>query len=98
MAIDVAVLAQVVSVGFEEVEDVEGVSDGLAVEQNVTGELGDGLADGLGQGDGQSPSVDAGDVVSLPADQEAASVVLLLKAMAGGCGKVDGPPWRGLAP
>ena len=81
--VDIALLAEVVSVSFKDVEDVEGVTDGLSVEQDITGEAGDSPADELGQSGDKSPAVDADDVVSLSADEEAAAVVFFLEAVLG---------------
>ena len=83
MPVDVAALAHVVAIGFEEVEDVECVAYRFSVEEDVTGEVGDGLVDGFGKGDGESPAVDADDVVALFADQEASTIVFLLEAVLG---------------
>ncbi len=60
---------------------MEYVAHGFAVDEYIAWDLFNGLTDGVGDGDDQSPAVDSGDGVALFADHEAATVVLFLEAM-----------------
>ena len=79
--IDVATLAMVLAVHFQQVEGVERVAHGLAIEKHVLRDLRNRLADWFGHGDDQAPAVDAGDGIALLADHEPAAVMLFLEAM-----------------
>ena len=81
MAIEVAAVAEAVALHFQQVEGVESVAHGLAVDEDIEGDFLDRVADWIRDGDDKSPAVDAGDFIALLADHEAAAVVLFLEAV-----------------
>ena len=68
-AFEVSEVAEVAAIEFQEVEGVEGVAYGFAVDEDIAEVVGDGFTDGIGDGDDESPAVDAGDFVALFADE-----------------------------
>ena len=60
---------------------MERVAHGLAVDEDIEGDVFDRFTDGIRNGDDESPAVDAGDFIALLADHEAAAVVFFLEAV-----------------
>ena len=80
-AVDVTTLAHVMSFDFEEVEGMEDVTNRFAIDEQIVGDLRNGLTDGFRDGDDESAAVDAGDGIALFADHEPSSVDLFLEAV-----------------
>ncbi len=81
VAVEVADGAEILAVEFQQVEGMEGFADGLAVDEEVSGDGGGGPGDGGGQFDDEAAAVDAGDALAELGDHDAAAVVFFLEAM-----------------
>ena len=95
-AIDVAALTEVVALHFQQVEGMEGIAHGFAINEDIERDLLEGFTDRIRDGNDESPAVDAGNGVALLADHESAAVVFFLKAVTvvaqqqGNVGQIDG--------
>ena len=54
--IEVATVTEVVAFHFEQVEGMQRVANGLAIDEDIERDVFDGLADRIRNGDGQSPA------------------------------------------
>lgn len=81
--VHVALHAQAAAVEFEQVENMERVAHGFAIDEDIDGNVFDGFTDGPWDGDDEATAVDAGDFIALLADHQAAAVVFLLEAEVG---------------
>ncbi len=78
-ALAIGLRAQVIATALQEIEDMQNVSNRLAIDEVITRELQGGCPDGLREAALQPLAVDADDSIPFLAEKQAAAIELRLK-------------------